>query len=69
MSRLGKSFKNRFLRQALAMVLAGTMVMTSMPVSLAAEEQKLLRRKPPRMASCRRRNPPRRRQENPKTER
>lgn len=38
MSRLGKSFKNRFLRQALAMVLAGTMVMTSMPVSLAAEQ-------------------------------
>ncbi len=38
MSRLGKSFKNRFLRRALAMMLAGTMVLTSMPVSLAAEQ-------------------------------
>ncbi len=38
MSRLGKSFKNRFLRRALAMALAGTMVMSGMPVSLAAEQ-------------------------------
>ncbi len=38
MSRLGKSFKNRFLRRALAMALAGMMVMSSMPVSLAAEQ-------------------------------
>ncbi len=37
MSRLGKSFKNRFLRQALALVLAGSMVMSGMPDSLAAE--------------------------------
>ncbi len=37
MSRLGKSFKNRFLRRALAMVLAGMMVMSGMPVSVAAE--------------------------------
>ena len=37
MSRLGKSFKNRFLRRALAMALAGTMVMSGMPVSVAAE--------------------------------
>lgn len=37
MSRLGKSFKNRFLRRALAMVLAGTMVLSGMPVSFAAE--------------------------------
>lgn len=37
MSRLGKSLKNRFLRRALAMVLAGTMVMTGMPVSFAEE--------------------------------
>ena len=37
MSRLGKSFKNRFLRQALALVLAGSMVMSGMPASLAAE--------------------------------
>ena len=37
MSRLGKSFINRFLRRALAMALAGTMVMSGMPVSVAAE--------------------------------
>ena len=37
MSRLGKSFKNRFLRRALALVLAGSMVMSGMPDSLAAE--------------------------------
>lgn len=39
MSKLGKSFKNKFLRRALAMLLAGTMVLSGMPVSFAAEQQ------------------------------
>ncbi len=37
MSRLGKSFKNRILKQSLALLLTGSMVMSGVPVSAAEE--------------------------------